>query len=126
MGVKYINGLCLRILTTYEAYIKSVRKILNIKTNIPIYIHKEIIFFPICSIRKYDCIWINYSKIKVAYNDGDKTVIIFKNEERIRINVKIGKIMKLIENVHKVISYKENIIFYVENNIQKWYNLYWK
>lgn len=114
VGKKYINKLCLKSLTTYEAYIKGVKSSLNIKTNIPVYINKKIILFPICNIRNYDCIWINYTNIKAAYNDENKTVIIFKNGERIKINVKTRKFMKLIENVHKIISYKENIEINIE------------
>lgn len=116
MGKKLINDLCLRNLTSYETYLKSVKRILHIKTNIPIYISSKLIFFPICSIRNYECLWINYRNIKVIYNDDEKTIVIFANGERIIVNIRIGKMIKLIENVHKIISYKENVNFIMENN----------
>lgn len=78
--VNYINKLCINNLSTYKGRIDASKKVLNTTSKLPIYIDDTIVLFPNISIRRYDCILINYmeilsitkvfnSKCRITFND---------------------------------------------------------
>lgn len=101
----FLNNQCNKRLATYKGYTLSVKKKLGINVKTPIYVNNNTLFLPTHSIRRTECILINYFSINAIYNDFEKTVIIFKSGKRLVLNVKISIIKKQIKNAVKIIRY---------------------
>jgi competence transcription factor ComK len=91
LGIRaYINMLCHRRLTSYEGIIKATKKMLDIHKLVPIYIDRNMLLFPLSSIRNMDALYINYYelyKIKKTTN-SDVTLIFYDHS---KLNIKMNK-----------------------------------
>lgn len=108
-GIKYLNSLLNKKVRDFYSYNKIINKILNIKTNIPIFIDKNTIFLPIKSYKAYDCIWLNYREIKTIIGKSKTVLIKFNNDEIKEFEVSINKLNRIIKNAIKIIDYFEKI-----------------
>ncbi len=100
---RFIDNLCIENLSTFAGRYFSTKKKLEIKSLVPIFVDDKNLLFPTKSIRDYDCIWINYYKIKKVL----KTKIIFHNLLELKISDKIIK--KQIAKCEKVLFHKLSI-----------------
>ena len=75
--------------STYKGRLSAAKKILNSSYKIPIMIEESenIIFFPTKSSLLDDCCWINYNFIKKYESNGNKTRLIFTNNEEIEVEI---------------------------------------
>lgn len=108
-GIKYLNSLLNKKVRDFYSYNKIINKILNIKTNIPIFIDRNTIFLPIKSYKAYDCIWLNYREIKTIIGKSKTVLIRFNNDEIKEFEVSINKLNRIIKNAIKIIDYFEKI-----------------
>lgn len=81
-----ING------STYHGRYQSSKLLVGKKEKLPIIIEEKnnIIFLPTKSYRSDKCCWIAYNKIKDYYKSKNKTIIIFKNNEKLEIDISIN------------------------------------
>lgn len=107
-GIWFINQMASFYYRSFESISRAIRINLGIKTNVPIYINKGLIFFPIKCIRSYDNIWINFNNVLCYYLEEKDVYIKFKNLETIKLDISIKKLRKQIENVNQVASWVEN------------------
>lgn len=108
-GIKYLNSLLNQKIRDFYSYNKIISKILSIKTNIPIYIDRTIIFLPIKSYKSYDCIWLNYKEIKSIIDKSNSVLIRFNNGEIKEFEISYNKLNRIIKNAIKIIDYFEKI-----------------
>ena len=78
-GIRVINKMLNIRIRDFYNYNKLIKKVLNIKTNIPIFINNNVVLLPIKTYKAYDCIWINYIEIDEVIDNYEKTIIKFKN-----------------------------------------------
>ena len=108
-GIKYLNSLLHKKVRDFYSYNKIVSSILNIKTNIPIYIDSPTIFLPIKSYKAYDCIWLNYKEITSIIDKNKAVLIKFKNKEIKEFDISYNKLKRIIKNANILINYFEKI-----------------
>jgi competence protein ComK len=85
--------------SSFEGRKEGTKKLLGITHKSPIIIEetRKIIFFPTTSPDNWDCIWINLEKIDKYYKIDNKTSeILFKNGDKIKLNVSIGSLSNQI------------------------------
>jgi hypothetical protein len=64
-GIRFINKELKKYVREFHSYNKIIKELLNIKTNIPIYVNHDLILLPIKRYNSYDCFWINYKNIYI-------------------------------------------------------------
>lgn len=110
-GIKTINKMLNKEIRDFYTYNKLVRKLLDIKTNIPIYINKKMVLLPTKSYKSYDCVWLNYYAIKDIISNDNRLSIMFKNGEVMFIKISINRLNRIINNALKIIEYFRNLEF---------------
>ena len=108
-GIKFINDLLHLKIRDFYIYNKLISNILKIKTNIPIYVDKYIVFLPIKSYKAYDCIWISYKNIKEVIDNKNSVIIKFLNGEIKSFDINFNKLNRIIKNANIIINYFEKI-----------------
>ena len=68
--------------------VNMTKRLINIKSKSPIVIEesRDIIFFPLKSVREKCNIWISFNNLDKYVKNGDKTTFIFKNNKRVVID----------------------------------------
>lgn len=112
IGLKqYLNNLCMKNLSTYDGRKKATVKLLNEKNNIPIYIDKNLFMYPTKSLREYSMLFINYYAIlSFKKIDSNSTLLIFKNLDKLVVDVSIRKINKQHLRIKKIAQNLGNYI----------------
>lgn len=64
----------------------------NYKSPIIVEESKEIIFFPTSSPRFDNCYWISLNNIKDYFKEGKQTVLLFKNGQKITLDISYGSL----------------------------------
>ncbi len=109
LGIKYLNDLLKLKIRDFYSYNKLISDVLKIKTNIPIYIDRNIIFLPIKSYKAYDCIWINYTRIKEIIDNKKSVIIKFINGEIKEFGISFNKLNRIINDAKIIITYFKKI-----------------
>lgn len=109
LGIKYLNDLLKLKIRDFYSYNKLISDVLKIKTNIPIYIDRNIIFLPIKSYKAYDCIWINYKRIKEIIDNKKSVIIKFINGEIKEFDISFNKLNRIINDAKIIITYFKKI-----------------
>ena len=109
LGIKYLNDLLKLKIRDFYSYNKLISDVLKIKTNIPIYIDRNIIFLPIKSYKAYDCIWINYKRIKEIIDNKKSVIIKFINGEIKEFDISFNKMNRIINDAKIIITYFKKI-----------------
>ncbi|AIO18707.1 ComK protein [Candidatus Izimaplasma bacterium HR1] len=107
-GLKqYINDQCIKNLSTFEGREQAARIILNLKSNLPIYVNDEIILFPTKSMRNYDCIYVNYHKV-LSFRESLNgfTKIIFSDLTEIEVDASLVKIKRQLLRAQTIFELK--------------------
>ena len=85
--------------SSFEGRKEGTKKLLGITHKSPIIIEetRKIIFFPTTSPDNWDCMWINLEKIDKYYKlDNKNSEIMFKNGDKVKLNVSIGSLSNQI------------------------------
>ena len=90
-SLEIIDDSCNYYGSTYKGRYEGTKKLIGMSYKLPIIIEesKNIIFFPTTSPRLNDCFWISLNNIKNYIKDQDGSIIVFKNDSVININVSI-------------------------------------
>ena len=81
----YINGLCIDSFSTLKGRTQAIKKQLNIKYNVPVFINEKNILF---KVKQNDMnYYINYYEILDIDKQKEKTVIVFKDLEVLRLDI---------------------------------------
>ncbi|MFA5693045.1 MAG: competence protein ComK [Acholeplasmataceae bacterium] len=108
-ALRFIKDLCIHNLFTLEGYFKSVRTVLNIKQKIPIYINNQIILFYLKGLSIYDNVFINYIEINKIVKNCYNIIVIFKDNEKLSLNISYYEYLNHVKRVQKIIKYKNNL-----------------
>lgn len=107
-GLKqYINDLCIKNLSTIEGREKAAKKLLNITSNLPVYVNEEIILFPTKSIRNYDCVYLNFHKIlTLKKQDNISSKVIFDDLSEVVVGISLKKLKRQLLRANTIYEIK--------------------
>lgn len=90
-SMEIIDDSCNYYGSTYKGRNEGTKNLLGMSYKLPIIIEesKNIIFFPTTSPRLIDCYWISLNNIKNYIKNNDESIIVFKNDNVISVNVSI-------------------------------------
>lgn len=94
---KVFNKWCLDSLTTYKGRMEAIKQKYQLKKLVPVYIDKDLMFFPINNKKDVDNIYINVLNILKIEKENDLTKVLFKNDYVLYIN----KSYKLVNNYYQ-------------------------
>lgn len=114
----FLNKICLNELTTYNGRIEAIRLVYNIHKFIPIYINQNIILQPLYQKRSWNQTFVNICNIKEVKKDRLNSLIIFKNNLQLIVEVPYLKLKQYIEKC-KFIQ-KDQLNKITERNILLW------
>ena len=85
---KIIDNSCKFFCSSLSDIINTTKRLINIKSKSPIIVEesRNIIFFPLKSIRDKCNIWISYNNLEKYIKSGDKTIFIFNNKKEVIID----------------------------------------
>lgn len=91
---KIIEESCEYFGSSYEGRKKGTTALTGVTHKVPIIIEesKNIIFFPTSSPRLNKCTWISLNHINKYYKDDIYTVIEFKNDKKLMLNISYGSL----------------------------------
>lgn len=86
---KIINNSCRYFGSSYEGRLSGTKKIMGINYKAPIIIEEsdDIVFFPTASPRINKCHWVSLKNIKNYIKYGNKTLIVFSNDQEIVVDI---------------------------------------
>ncbi|MBP5343216.1 competence protein ComK [bacterium] len=108
---KYLTHLSMSYFKSIDAMRKATKTYCNIKSEMPMYLSKEILLMYSGNLQSDDIILINYFSIKDTIIYIDKTTFIFKDETKLTISMSEYRVKRMIKNAKKLYSYV------LENNI---------
>lgn len=114
-----LQTLCMETLTTYEGYLKAVKKKFNYKYRIPVFLSDELCLFQTKRARDYDNLWINHSAIKYMVNHKDQVELCFISGRKLIINMKLYQLKEQLKRIEDIKNSKVNIFIF--NVIEKVY-----
>ncbi len=109
-AIAAVRGLCIKHLFTLEGYLKSVKKVFQVKYLVPVVLSDRLAFFYTKAMRDYDNIWINLVAIKEIKVDGKKLVFLFDDLHQIYVDMTLNRYHKLATTIFNVFKYKESLV----------------
>lgn len=97
-------------LSSLEGYIKSVRKMLNLKYKIPFFINDFYIFIYDKSYKDYETIFINYKEIRYIKKMNKNICIHFHNDDVIMVNLSLNIYERLVMSISLIDKYKKSLL----------------
>ena len=101
----HIKRYCMDALFTYEGYLKSVKKKVKERYQIPVYINESMAFIPTRRIKDYENVWINYYAIKDYQQTNQMLEVIFHSGKRLYLKYSLNK----LENKIRLLTEIKNI-----------------
>lgn len=85
---KIIDNSCKFFGSSLNDRVNMTKRLINIKSKSPIIIEesRDIIFFPLKSIRDRCNIWISFNNLEKFIKSGDKTIFYFKGNKQVEID----------------------------------------
>ena len=85
---KIIDNSCKFFGSSLNDRVNMTKRLINIKSKSPIIIEesRDIIFFPLKSIRDRCNIWISFNNLEKFVKSGDKTIFYFKGNKQVEID----------------------------------------
>lgn len=92
--IDIIDHSCKYFGSSYKGRNEGTKTIIGMKYKNPILIEesKNIIFFPTCSSRLNECMWISLNNIKNYIKFEGNSKIIFKNDYELYVNISYGSL----------------------------------
>lgn len=104
---KILENLSMKYGSTLRGRIEYCSSALKIYKKIPLIISErnEIIIFPLYGYRNKEAMWISFSAVKKVYNEENLTTkIIFKNNDRIHVNMNYRSINGQMKRCKRLIK----------------------
>lgn len=101
---RYLNILCLRVLTTLEGRIKALRHWTNYQRNLPLYIDKQHCFIHTEYLHSPNNLCINVTKILALKKAKNHTIIIFEDATQLRVEKDYQKIKKRLKRAEVILA----------------------
>ncbi|MCR3906286.1 MAG: competence protein ComK [Tenericutes bacterium] len=101
-NLSYIKLLCEKGLFTYDGYIKTIKKVLDIKYKVPVYISDYLMLIPLKRVRDYDNIWINYASIKNIKKNDKGIEIEFYSQRKLYLKYSLNSLSKQIKYLEMI------------------------
>ena len=114
-STKIINDSCMFFGSSLNGRQYGTKKLINVAVKAPIIIEesKKIIFFPTTSPRQDNCTWISFNNLVKYEKNEDKTILTFKNNKQIELdlsyNIVDNQIVRCIKLVKAFIKRKKII-----------------
>ena len=88
-STKIINDSCMFFGSSLSGRQYGTKKLINVAVKAPIIVEesKKIIFFPSSSPRQDNCIWISYNNLIKYEKNEDKTILTFKNNKQVELEL---------------------------------------
>ena len=85
---KIIDNSCKFFGSSLNDRVNMTKRLINIKSKSPIIIEesRDIIFFPLKSIREKCNIWVSFNNLEKFVKSGDKTIFYFKGNKQVEID----------------------------------------
>ena len=85
---KIMDNSCKYFGSSLSDRVNMTKRLVNISSKSPVVIEesRNIIFFPLKSVRDKCNIWISFNNLEKYVKNGDKTTFIFKNDKRVVID----------------------------------------
>ena len=85
---KIIDDSCKFFGSSLTDRVNMTRRLVNINSKSPIIIEesRNILFFPLKSVREKSNIWISYNNLLKYVKSGDKTIFYFRNDKQVVID----------------------------------------
>lgn len=95
-ALRFIDAWCMQYGSTYEGRRIACATNMAITQKIPILISEQTrdIIFPVCNIRSWDCMWINYRGVDSYKGIKKQCQILFHNGTSITIGVDVRTIRR--------------------------------
>lgn len=105
--IEIIRNSCAFFGCSYDGRHEGTKKLIGVNYKAPIIIEESsnIIFFPTCSPRFNDCMWISHAHILKCENSFNNAIIYFKNGFKLPLKISYGSLKNqilrssLLENV---------------------------
>ena len=94
-----ING------SSYYGRYESSKLLIGLSSKLPILLKEKgrEILIPTTSSRNMNCCWISYNNLKDYYKENKNVILVFKNNEKLKIDISIKVFEKQILKVNKLI-----------------------
>lgn len=102
-NIRCLDMLCRKCGTTYLGSSASIKDHLHVYKKVPILVYESMdyIFFPTCSVRSKDCVWINYGEVKTYFEVNSKVKIIFMDESELILDISYYTFVKQMKRCKK-------------------------
>lgn len=89
--VQLINEICTCYGSSYSGRKEAIIQQLNIKQKVPVLISAKdkMMLFPSVSIKRKDCVWINYYALKAIKKRNHRTLFVFEHSKPILVDIEI-------------------------------------
>ncbi len=101
----FIQQLCLKNYSTLEGRIEFSKMISGSNSKVPFFVSDDILLVPTHSFRNYKCILINLFNIQDYYRINDKIRVVFKNSQKLDIDVRINTIKNQLKKANVLVEY---------------------
>jgi competence transcription factor ComK len=106
-----IDKMMLHEFKTFQGYMKACSVYYKKMYLKPIIVSETLILIPMFGYKALDNIIINYVEIQSIEKDGEKTKIIFHNNDVIYIKKRYQAIMKQIQNVKNMMTHMKSFSY---------------
>ncbi len=92
--MKIVNDSCCYFGSNYVGRYQGAKKLLNMAYKLPIIVEdfNELVIFPTCSSRQEECCWLCLNNIENYKKSDKKTIVIFKNNIKIELDISYGSL----------------------------------
>ena len=89
-----IDNSCKFFGSSYLGRHEGTKTMIGVSYKAPIIVEESrgVIFFPTCSPRYDNCYWISLNNIKDYFKEGKQTVLLFKNGQKITLDISYGSL----------------------------------
>lgn len=108
-NISVIRKICNKHLTSFESYLKSIRRIFQEQYHIPIVLSGKLAFFSTKSYRSIDNIWINYLAIKEIIYLEKTMIFIFDERYQLEVKITTERYQRIVTLIFKILKYKESL-----------------
>ncbi len=108
--ISYIDAMCIDNLSTYDGRKQAAKKLLNEKSNLPIYVNEKVFLYPTKSLRDFSVFFINYFEVlsikkisnlevEINYDDLSKIIVQANYSKLSRQHDRINLILEQIGGI---------------------------